>query len=179
MRWIGAGLVAVVVLVVAYLLINDGDDDSDRQAGGDGDKELVGADRAQLRELAAGQGSAVYWAGRGDADIYEWTALPNGEVYVRYLTGDAELDDPRPQFLTVGTYPVGDGLEAIETAAEEPGAETFDTEDGGTGLVNENVPTSVYLAYPDSEQQIEVFHPDPDEARDLVESGAIRPIPGS
>jgi hypothetical protein len=103
--------------------------------------------------------------------------LPEGQVYVRYLTGDAELGDPRPVFLTVGTYPVGDGLAAITAAGQEPGARTFDVPAGGTGLVNEDLPNSVYLAYPNSELQIEVYHPSPVRARELVEEGEITPIP--
>jgi hypothetical protein len=168
-RWVVAGVAAVAVAVAAFLLIGGDDDES-------AEKELIGADVEQLRELAAEQGQPVYWAGPEGADTFEWTALPNGDIYVRYLTGDAEIGDPAPAYLTVGTYPVGNGITAIERAAEDPAARTFETPDGGTGLVNENSPNSVYLAYPGSELQIEVFHPDPELALDLVESEEIRPI---
>jgi hypothetical protein len=167
-----AVVAAAVVGVVAYLLIDGGDD-----GGDDGDKQVNAAsDAEQVRELAAQEDHPVYWAGSQGAETLEWTELPSGEIYVRYLTGGAEPEDPRPLFLTVGTYPVGDGIAAIERAAEEPGGETFDVEGGGTGFVNESTPTSVYFAYPGSEYQIEVFHPDPERARELVQSGEIKPV---
>jgi hypothetical protein len=168
-RWVVAGVAAVAVAVVAFLLIGGDDDESDG-------KEVIGTDAERLRELAGAQGHPVYWAGPEGADSFEWTALPDGDVYVRYLTSDAEVGDPNPAYLTVGTYAVGNGIAAIERAARDPGARTFEVPDGGTGLVNESSPTSVYLAYPGSEFQIEVFHPDPAEALDLVKSGKIEPI---
>ena len=65
----------------------------------------------------------------------------------------------------------------MKKAAKAPGARTFKVKGGGTALVNENTPTSVYLAYPGSEYQIEVFDPDPARALKLVTSGQIQPDP--
>lgn len=72
---------------------------------------------------------------------------------------------------------MGDGLAALKKAAKRPGARTFKVQGGGTALVNENTPTSVYLAYGASKYQIEVFDPDPARALKLVTSGKIQPIP--
>jgi hypothetical protein len=164
-------LAAVLVAVVAFILISRGDDNS-----GSGSKNVVSADAAKVRELAAEQDHPIYWAGPAGAHTVEWTDLPDGRVYLRYLTGGAEIGDPRPQFLTVGTYPVGNGVAALRKADKIPGSRTFSVGGGGIALVNRNGPTSVYLAYPGSKYQIEVFDPDPQRALELVTSEEIRPV---
>jgi hypothetical protein len=166
----GAIAAAVVVVVIAYLLISGGDDN------GSGDGEPVSADATEIQNLAADLGHPVYWAGATGAENFEWTELADGRVYIRYLTGGAEAGDTRPLYLTVATYPVGDGLAAIRDAAKSPGSRTFNVPGGGTGLVNRGTPSSVYLAYPNSEYQVEVFNPDPARALQLVKSGQIQPV---
>jgi hypothetical protein len=176
-RWIIAGLAAIVAVIAAFLLIGGDDDDSGGERGKRAEKKtLVGEDADGIRQLASESGGVVYWAGDEGADTFEWTELGTGEIFVRYLTGDAEVGDPRAAYLTVATYPVGDGLKAIGKAADDPGATTFDVPGGGTGLVNENAPASVYLAFEGSEYQIEVYDPDPERALGLVESGQIVPV---
>ena len=163
-------IAALLVALIAYALISGGDDDAS-------EKDVVGADAAEIQELAGDQGHPVYWAGPTGAETFEWTALEDGKVYIRYLTGDAELEDPRPAFLTVATYPVGNGVAAVKKADQSPDTRTQRVPGGGTALINEGGSTSVYLAYPGSEYQIEVFHPLPAQARKLVTSGKIRPVP--
>jgi hypothetical protein len=169
-RRAAAILAAGLVAVIAFVLISGGDDENGAS------KEVIAADAAQLRQLAAEQDHPVYWAGSGGAQTFEWSELSDGRIYIRYLTGGAEVNDARPNFLTVGTYPVGNGLAAIDKAAKAPGSETFKVEGDGSALVNENNPTSVYLAYPGSKYQIEVFDPDPERALKLVTSGKIQPV---
>ena len=50
------------------------------------------------------------------------------------------------------------------------------TPDGGLVVATKGSPSNVYIAYPDSDQQIEVFDPDPARALELATSGAIVPI---
>lgn len=169
-RRVAVVLAALLVAMIAYALISGGDDDNSG-------KDVVEADATEIQELAGDQGHPVYWAGPTGADTLEWTALADGKVYIRYLTGGAEVEDPRPAFLTVATYPVGNGVAAIKKANKSPGTRTIKVPGGGTALVNEKGPTSVYLAYPGSEYQIEVFHPDPAQALKLVTSGQIQPVP--
>jgi hypothetical protein len=170
-RRVAAILAAGLVAIVAYVLISDGD------KSGEVTEEVIGADAAQLSQLAGGLDHPVYWAGPDGAETFEWTEASDGRVYIRYLTDGAEPEDPSPNFLTVGTYPVGDGLRAVRKSARQPGSKTFDLENGGLALVSENNPVSVYLAYPGSEYQIEVFDPDPVRALRLVTSGQIKPVP--
>jgi hypothetical protein len=172
--WIRRGAViaaALVVAIVAFILISGGDDD------GSGSGEPIGADAAKIQELAADVGHPVYWAGPTGADEFEWTESGDGKVYIRYLTANADPGDPRPLYLTVATYPVGDGVKAIRKAAQNEGNHTIKLPGGATGLASDTPSTSVYLAYPESPYQVEVFNPDPAKALDLVKSGQIQPVP--
>jgi hypothetical protein len=169
-RRAAAIVAAALVAVIAYVLISGGDDNNGSE------KHVVAADAAEVQKLAGEQSHTPYWAGPGGAETFEWTDLPDGRIYVRYLTGGAEVGDPRARFLTVGTYPVGNGVAAVRKAAKQPGSRTLKVKGGGTALVNKNTPTSVYLAYPGSKDQIEVFDPDPAKALELVTSGKIQPV---
>lgn len=161
---------AVLLAVIAYLLISGGDD-----GGSECPQEDILGSAAKVKRLAANEHHPVYWVGPGGAETFELTSTDDGRIYVRYLTGGAEAGDPRPLFTTVGTYPVRDGTAALQRAARSSGAKTFDV-DGGLGLVDEDTPTSVYLAYPGSEYEIEVFNPDPAKALRLVNSRCVEPV---
>lgn len=136
----------------------------------------VAATQAELEELAAELGHPLYWTGPRPGHTYELTRLPNGQVFIRYLPEGVEVGDGRPEFETVGTYPLPEALSAIERAASAPGAVGFALPAGGRGYYHESKPTSVYFALPESDLQVEVFHPDAARAQELVRSGAVVPI---
>jgi hypothetical protein len=50
------------------------------------------------------------------------------------------------------------------------------TERGGLAVWSRERPTSVYVAFPDVRQLIEIYSPDADEARRLARSGRIAPV---
>jgi hypothetical protein len=183
--WIRRGAVAaaaLLVVVIAYILIKGGDNNNNG-------KELVGGDAAKIQGLAADEGHPVYWAGPTGAETFEWTSLPGGGsssscqtpaasdrcIYIRYLTGGAQVGDPGA-FLSVGTYPVGSGVGATKRAARSSGSRTFNVNSGGIALNNKQA-SSVYLAYPGSKYQIEVYDPHPGRALRLVTSGKIQQVP--
>lgn len=118
----------------------------------------------------------VYWAGARSGSRLELTRTKDGEIYVRYLTGTAKLGDSRAAFLTVGTYPFADAYQAVKKISKKPGATVEHNPDGGLVVTNPDSPTSVYLAYPDQDFQVEVYDPDPKRALGLATSGAVRPI---
>jgi hypothetical protein len=43
-------------------------------------------------------------------------------------------------------------------------------------MIDRAHPTSVYVAYPDRDLQIEVYDPDPAHALSVAKSGVVRPI---
>ena len=53
---------------------------------------------------------------------------------------------------------------------------TISVGDGGVALVDKKHPTSVYVAYPHVNLQIEVYDPNPGRAQQLLESGQIAPV---
>jgi hypothetical protein len=136
-----------------------------------------GATAAQLRDLSASVGHDVYWAGSPAAGVeLELTHQADGRIYVRYLTGDGRVGDARPRFTTIGTYPVPAALAALRRQAQQPTAITRSLPGGGLAYLDADRPTSVYLAWPGSDYEVEVFDPSPKRALDLVLAGAVVPV---
>jgi hypothetical protein len=168
----GAAVVAALIVVAIGFLVIKG-------LGGDNSSsgKPQAVDASRLSNLTDGTGHPVYWAGpTPPSSSYEWWELANGRIYVRYLTGGALPGDKRSSFLTIGTYPVGNGPRALRKADKFPGNRLLKVHGGGTALVNSKS-SSVYLAFPNSPYEIEVFDPDPSKALRLVASGKIHPIP--
>lgn len=161
--------VALIGAVVVWLVR---DDDSSATV----DPEVVAT--AQLSELADDQGKPIYWLGERPNERYELTETPSGRVYIRYLKGDAEAGDDRAVFVTVGTYPDGDGIAALRRAArEQDGSKLGRTDDGAVLLVDPTSPNNAHLAYPGANLQIEVYSPVPGQALRLASRGAVQPVP--
>jgi len=184
LRGVRVGAVIAVAAVAAFLVwyFAIRDTSSDNGGGGSSAQNIVGpvaANETDLSNLAKKDNQPIYWAGNqpGTSDL-ELTKTADGNVYVRYLTGKATIGTPKPSYLTVGTYPFGNSVHAIDVIAKEPGAKTFNVAGGGTAVQNSSAPTSVYVAYPDEKSfEIEVYDPDPAKALDLVKSGDIQPVP--
>ena len=129
-----------------------------------------------LSALAGLRGQPVYWAGGRAGSVYEVTENAEGQVFVRYLPSGTQVGSPSPNFLTVATYPRPDAFADIQTAAKRPGAVAIAIP-GGLAVYDQAAPTSVYLAYRGSTQQIEVYAPTALAARRLVVGGRIKPVP--
>jgi hypothetical protein len=186
LRGVRIGAVIVVAAVAAFLVWYFAIRDTGNDNGGGGTtnaaKNVVGPEAAtqgDISDLANKNKQPIYWAGNqpNTSDI-ELTQNAAGNVYVRYLTGNAPIATPKPAYLTVGTYPFGNSLKAIDVISKKPGAKTYTVANGGTAVQNTNTPTSVYVAYPDEKgYEIEVYDPDPAKALALVKSGDIQPVP--
>ena len=176
-RWPRVGAVVAVALFIGFLLwllVLRDDDDSDAPVTAGGGPALTTEE--ELRTLADELGHPIYWAGPQRNAELEVEQTEREDVFLRYLTGNATVGDSREVYLTVGTYPVANAEGALREQAKQEGSLTNDTPDGGYVLTNEGNPTSVYIAYPGEDLQIEVYDPDPERAFDLATSGAIRPI---
>jgi hypothetical protein len=161
---------AVAVGVVIWLVI------AHERGGGSSNQSTRAAPEAasvaQLKAAAATLGP-IAWVGPRAGSRYELTWTPAGRTYVRYLTGSAKIGDPRPDFLTVGTYRQAGAYAAVQAAARQPGAVRVTTPNG-IAFYNRSHPTSVYVGLPGAAYQIEVFSPLAGESRRLVESGQVR-----
>jgi hypothetical protein len=184
LRGVRIGAVIAVAAVAAFLVwyFAIRDTGNDNGGGGGTAKNLVGpvaATQTDISDLAKKNNQPIYWAGnQPNTTGMELTQTADGNVYVRYLTGGAQIGTPKPSYLTVGTYPFGNAIHAIDVVSKQPGAKTFNVANGGIAVQNSSSPTSVYVAYPDEKGfEIEVYDPDPAKALDLVKSGDIQPVP--
>lgn len=172
-RWLrfAAAIVALLVLaaLAGGLLLRSGPTESESGP--------VAAEAGQLRALSGSLGHVVYWAGNPSRETQlELTHATDGSVYVRYLDGAAEVGDARRRFTTVGTYPVPTAFASLGREGQRPSAITRNLPGGGLAVMDLRRPQSVYLAWPDSGYEVEVFDPSPKRALDLVLSGAIAPV---
>ena len=166
-------LPATAVLVAAALLAGCGDDDGD----GTTTAATGGAAIAELGRLDDRIGQPIYWVGERDGKILELVEADAGRVYVRYLDEGEEAGVRSAEFLTIATYPTRDPVAALRREAKRrQRAELAKSEDGAVVLIDPDEPSSVYLAYPGDENQIEVYSPDPREAVELARSGAVDPV---
>lgn len=187
-RWVSfaAGAVIVIVAVVVFAVLRSGDDDpGPLGAGATGSSgatsaraEPVAATSEQLAALAEKRKRPVYWVGPSAGRTYELTQTTDGAVYVRYLDRGVAIGDARPNFLTVGSYPMNDPFKTVTQAAERPGAQVEELEDGGRAVANRSRPNSWYVAYPDSKELVEVFSPRAGRARTLVRARRVVPVEG-
>jgi hypothetical protein len=176
-RRIRFGLLALlVVAVVVFLLIKvfGGDDDS---SSSDSAAAPVGLSESELIDQAGDFSHVAYWAGpQPKTDQYELTDTPDGRIYVRYLTAGADVGTDEPAYLTLGTYAFPDAKKGLRTAEKAGQLKSLDNGSNYTvadGLSGNNV----YVVFDDQpDLQVEVFSPQPGEARDLVDSGALKPI---
>jgi hypothetical protein len=177
---IGVGTAIVLALaagaVTWVLLARNGDSEPAATAAAATSDQPRIATVDGLSALAGLRGAPVYWAGPRAGFVYEVTETSARHVFVRYLPSGTRVGDPRPAYLTVATYPLADGFAAVQEAAERPGAVTFRVR-GGIAVYDAGTPTSVYLAFSGSPEQIEVYSPSAEQARRLVESGRIAPVP--
>src|SRR5262249_39639864 len=139
----------------------------------------TGMTAAQLAKLPTTLGHVVYWAGVQSGYTYEVTRTSDGSVYIRYLPSGIEAGDPNPNYLTVGTYPVKDSLATVPALARRAGTTPLKVSGGGIAAEDSAPPDSVYLAFPGSAYEVEVFEPIPGLAKRLVTSGKIGPLPNS
>lgn len=170
---LGALLIIAVILFGILLLLRGHD-------AGRTTLPPVGAPAAvsetQLKALAAQSDHAIYWAGpkRG---TYELTRTTDGRIYIRYVPSPDKVGERTPSYLTVGTYPTKNALQAIKLAAARQGGVSATIDHGGLLVFNNTRPKSVYFSYPKSSSQVEVYDPSPLKARALVLGGLIKAIP--
>ena len=131
---------------------------------------------AELKALPAKVGHDFYWTGAERGVTYELTQMNRGNIYVRYLPAGVEVNDPRPNFLTIGTYPRRGAYEILQKFSKSSRAVSTQLPNGGIAVYSRDTPSSVYVAYPGKDLQVELFDPSPSRAIALVTSGKLRPI---
>lgn len=130
---------------------------------------------AQLTAYARSVKNPIYWAGPRNSAEYELTTTVENRVYVRYLPAGAKAGT-KAAALTVASYPTADAFARLKAIASGGGSVQVPVTGGGIAFFTHFAPSSVYLAYPGSNVQIEVFDPTPGRARQLVTAGKIEPV---
>ena len=141
-----------------------------------GETTVTSASLAELKALPGEVGHPVYWVGPKAGGAYELTKTPGGRIFVRYLSKGDEVGTATPRLL-VATFPVDDAFGVTERAAQASNAVRVPVEGGAVAFYSTSSPSNVYLAFPGSDYQIEVFDPDPKRAEALVRSGQVQPVP--
>jgi hypothetical protein len=161
--------VGFATFLVGWLLLGQDHGSSAPKSGASASSET------ELRDFARTATNPIYWAGPRAGDTYELTRTADGRVYVRYLPEGVEVGDPRPQFLTVGTYRRPNAFTELQRAAKAPGASSRTLPKGGLAVFSKGS-SSVYFGYPDGKYQVEVYAPSAGSARNLVLSGQVVPV---
>jgi hypothetical protein len=131
---------------------------------------------AEAADAAKLVGHEVYGVGALPGTRLELTRGSRDEVWVRYLSGDAQAGDRRASFVTVGTYKQAGAYEAARDASEGADSRSAELPGGGLMLWNLERPTSVYIASPGSDLLVEVYSPNAEQARSLARAGAVVPL---
>jgi hypothetical protein len=169
--------VAIAVAFVVWLLVRDGDSSSSS-----GQTQTVpaiapvAATPDRLRLLSVEIGRPIYWAGPLSNYTYELTRTSQDRIYVRYLPEGVSVGTKRADYTIVGTYPVASAYDVLKALAKKEGETSLEAPNGGIAVYDTSRSTNVYLAYPGSNVQIEVFDPSASRARALVTSGQVVPV---
>src|SRR5690349_684405 len=173
---IGA-VVAVAValgLVVWLVAIRGGGGNSSTKASATIAPTAASPDR--LRSLAKDVDHPIYWIGPAANTTYELTKTGSGRIYVRYLTNGVPVGSKNPSYTFIGTYPFPDAYKALQGLAKNADDNSFPAPADGLAVYAKSVPTNIYLAYPGSNVQIEVYDPSPSHARSLIREGRVAPV---
>jgi hypothetical protein len=175
---IGAALaVAVAVAVVVWLVVvRDGSNGSSTEAPQVTAIPPVAATPDRLRELSVEAGRPIYWLGPQDGGTYELTRTPNNRIFVRYLPTGTPVGTTEAKYPLVGTYPVDNAYDVLKELAKAGGESSFTAPKNGFAVYSTEHPTNIYLAYPGSDVQIEVYDPSAAHARELITSGQVVPV---
>ncbi len=168
--------VALAIGFVVWLLVRGGGGSSTSSTP---TLPAVGPTAVSVNDLgnaADKAGHTVYWAGPVPNTRYELTQTPSGSIYVRYLPQGAPVGT-KALFTLVGSYPVTNAYKVLQGLAKKSDETSFTAPGGAIAVYSQASPTNVYLAYPDSNVQIEVYDPSPKRARRLITSGQIAPVP--
>lgn len=171
--------VAIAAAFLVWLLVRENDDSSSNATTTTQTPAAISpraVTPAALRALSDEAGHSVYWVGPRRNRTYELTRTSSGRIFVRYLTPGAQIGNRSARFTIVGTYPSPDALEVLQDLSEQPGVRSASVPGGGLAVYSTSSPRSVYIAYPDSDVQIEVFDPSAARALRLATSGRVAPV---
>jgi hypothetical protein len=170
-------LAAVAAGVAAWFLIarDSGSDNTATTPPAGTGAVLMSA--SGLKALSRASNQPIYWLGQRPGRRLELTRTANGRTFVRYLPANAKVGTDVP-YLTVGTYALKGAYAATLTAARKS-ASTRIPLARAVAFYSASNPSSVYVAFRDSDYQVEVYDPSAREARALVRAGLVKAVGGT
>ena len=170
--------VAIAVAFVVWLLVRSGDSNTPA-TGGTTTGQASGPAATttdELRALSAELDHPIYWAGAVPDRTYELTRTSDDRIFIRYLPPNVPVGNRQAAFTIVGTYPVENSYDVLQKLSKKPDESSFSAPLGGFAVYSTTQPNNVYLAYPGSNLQIEVYDPSAQRARELITSGQVAPV---
>jgi hypothetical protein len=170
---VGAVVVAAVLVAVGVWLLVRGGGGNDTTAASGPSIGPVAATQDRLRSLADDEGHPIYWVGARSGTTYELTRTSSGRIFVRYLPSGVPVGTKKAGYTIVGTYPVANATGVLKGLAKQSDEKTLSVPGGAIAVYSASTPTNVYVAYPGSNLQIEVYDPSAQRAQQLVTSGQV------
>ena len=182
-RW---AVLAVLVIVVACAAVYFGDSrvrnfvhptHSSAPSGSTGSSgsavTTLDVSAAQLVSTGLTLNRPIYWIGAsGTPTTYELTYNGAKEVFVRYLPVGVKVGSPNA-YLAIGTYPMPNAFAVTTKLAEAADAVKLNAPQSAVAFYLKARPENVYLAFPGSSYQVEVFDPSAALAQQIVQFGLV------
>jgi hypothetical protein len=168
--------IAVAAAAVVWLVVRSGDSSGSAETPHVTAIPAVSATPGRLHDLSVEVGRPIYWLGPREDRTYELTRTTLDRIYVRYLPSGVAVGTKDAKYPLVGTYPVDNAYDVLKQLATTAGESSFSAPKGGFAVYSADRPTNVYLAYPGSDVQIEVYDPSAEHARELITSGQVVPV---
>jgi hypothetical protein len=168
--------VAIAVAFVVWLLVRGGDSNTASTTTNGQAVGPVATSEDELRSLSDELGHPLYWAGPIPDQTYELTRTSDNRVFIRYLPKGVPIGIRQAAYTIVGTYPVENAYKVLQGLAKKPDESSFSAPSGGFAVYSTTQSNNVYLAYPGSNLQIEVYDPSPQKARGLITSGQVAAV---
>lgn len=153
-----SAVVSIALTAVAFIILKpvllDGQLSVNGQTLGQ-----VALTESQLRDLVKREGVVAYWSGPQENALYSLVINNNHQVFVRYLPNGKGLEDTEATYRVVATYPQADAFTVTKAAGNQANAISFINGDGAQVFYSKTLSANVYLAYPDSPFEVEVFDP--------------------
>ena len=168
--------IAIAAALVVWLVVRNGDSSGSPETPHVTAVPAVSANPGRLHDLSVEVGRPIYWLGPQEGGTYELTRTTLDRIYVRYLPTHVPVGTKDAKYPLVGTYPVDNAYGVLKQLATTAGEKSFTAPKGGVAVYSTDRPTNVYLAYPGSDVQIEVYDPSAEHARELITSGRVVPV---